>query len=752
MQFPVDQPAQDFFGDEAGGLDLWRYIDIVRRRWVLVTTILGVFLAAGILTFFLLPRRYSSVVTLQITRMLSLPTGYGALPWNEEVWDEGFYPTQHRLLRSRGLAERVVGSLRLNERRAFDPPRSRWWGSEKGTVSAGDDEIEVGRLAVRLLESLKVLPIPETHLVQVRFESPSADLAAEVANSLAEEFISWGREQQGEVVGEASKYLNQQIDALQEDLKERRTRMESFTEGQPVIVNEAGISIELQRLRSLNEDYVQALGESIRLQGEHVKLQSVSDELLAQRLSGGMVTRLKEQMLKLELDYASNLEIYKPEWPSMVDQRIRIQEGRTRLEETIQTIVKEARRDAAAEALASARRKDQLENEIDKVQQGVRSANSSALEYGNLEVEVETRRDLLDQLLRLRSEAELAVRLQSSKESNVRVVERALLPQDPVYPVLQIVLAWFAAMGFLVAGGCVVVLESTNQAIRTPEELERVLGVQVLGAVANYEDGEPKRNRRPRRRGSRTVDPEGGGIKTQALDLLAHSQPRHPLAEAYRSLASALLFSGGRSLKVAAVTSAEPGEGKTTTVCNLAITLTQLGRRVVVVDADLRRPRLDRVFGVRHRGGLVDYIKGDRELDAVISKTTVPGLDLLPAGPPPENPWGLLVSARMSEVIVALRQRYDFVLLDTPPLMAVSDSFFAGRIVDGVLLCFQAERIVPALAMTCVEQLQRREAHILGVTLNRVRPFGGNYYYAGLYYSAPGSSAYQEDVPKQVRS
>ncbi|MCP4656977.1 MAG: CpsD/CapB family tyrosine-protein kinase [bacterium] len=231
------------------------------------------------------------------------------------------------------------------------------------------------------------------------------------------------------------------------------------------------------------------------------------------------------------------------------------------------------------------------------------------------------------------------------------------------------------------------------------------------------------------------------------MELLPHHNPRLAICEAYRSLRTALLLSSAHELKVVTLTSAEPGEGKTVTTLNLGVVMAQLGRRVLIVDGDLRRPRLHKILDVPNRVGLVHYLTGQVEIEQLFLETLVPNLYICPAGPIPPNPSELLSSERMGACLTAGRQDFDIVLIDTPPVLPVADAIILGTQADGVVLCARSGVLLREDAVSCRERLKYEEPKILGTVLNRYRSRPSRYSKRSKYYGA-----YEEPAPAEETS
>jgi capsular exopolysaccharide synthesis family protein len=384
------------------------------------------------------------------------------------------------------------------------------------------------------------------------------------------------------------------------------------------------------------------------------------------------------------------------------------------------------------------RREQSLAGELNQTKSDAMSLNSAAVEYNNLKLEVSTRRQLLDEMLRRQSETEVASRVQGGRESNIRVVDEALVPGAPYLPSLRKDVTLGMVLGLVLGVGAIFLLEYLDRTIKSPDELERLLGLPVLAVIP--ETGEHGRSYGSRGYGygygygygarrskKRDKSANATPIPEPPIELIPHARPRLVVSEAYRALRTALLLSSAQELKLVAITSSESSEGKTSTASNLAVVMAQLGRRVVVVDGDLRKPRQHEIFRQPNRAGVVNYLTGSAKIEQMTLKTDIPNLWLVPSGPIPPNPSELLASTRMTEMLAALRASFDFVIVDTPPVLAVTDATLIGSMVDGMVLCLRARKVQREDARACRDRLLLNEVRILGTVLNRFRATQGSY-------------------------
>lgn len=706
----------------------------------------GLAVAFAVVQYLMTPKEYRATSLIQIERRVSVPLRGIEDAWLESWWNVEYYPTQYRLLQSRGLAERVVVNLGLDRDPEFNPG-----GATAGAraPTAADDDAAIGALAGRLLGGLEIVPLRNTQLVEVSFRSRSPELAARIANGVVDAYIDWGIETRASVAGKASTFFGQQIEALKQEISDKDAQLQAYGRRTDIVSLDPEANVTLRKLEALNQDYVQAVSERISREARMRELEGAAPDRAADLLDEELVRRQRGELSELEREYAAKLDNFKPEWPAMIELRSRIEQARANLGRVSADALARGREAARAEYQTALRREQSLAAALGQVKTENRELNSAAVEYSNLQIEISTKRQLLDELLRRQSETDVTSRLQATRESNVRVVDRALLPGGAFRPSLSRNLGLGIGAGLLAGVALVFLLHYMDRTLKTREEVERLLDLPVLAVVPDievaaaggrlarggygygygYGASDVGRGRFVRKRpggDSGAVDPAAAD-EVPRIELLPHLRPRLAISESYRSLRTALQLATAAELKAIAITSAVPGEGKTTTATNLAVVFAQLGRRVLLVDADLRKPRLSQVFGLASRAGLVHHLTHAAELEQIVAASAVPNLWVVPAGPVPPNPSELLASPRFGEFLGWARRSFDLVIFDTAPTLAVADALLVGAAVDGLVLCLRAGRVERRDARACVDRLRASEVRLLGALLNRARPVEGRY-------------------------
>jgi capsular exopolysaccharide synthesis family protein len=748
--------------------NLAEYVGMLRRHWKLAAVCCLLGLAGAGIHYAITPKAYQATTTIQIERRNLTPLGNGQNPWLENYWNMEFYPTQYELLQSRGLAERVVKSLDLMEDPTFNPGAGRErGGAAKGSAgaSAEGDEAVLGTLADQIRGGLSVEPVRSTQLVQVSFRASSPEFAAKAANAFAEAYIDMGVEDRFATAGKASTFLSSQIETLKQEIQDKETQLQAFSRRSDIVSMDPASNVTLKRLEGLNGQYIDAKKLRIEREAEYHESINGPKGSMSDTLSSGVVSDQRAQLLKLERDYDTRLKTYKPDFPDMVALKAEIEKTRQHLSQIVGEQVDKVRNNTLAGYQTALRQEQELEGELNNLKRQAIDQNSAAVEYTNLKVEIKTRRDLLDELLRKQSETEVAVRLQDTRQSNIRIIDKALVPGGPFQPSLRKDVSYGLVLGLLFGVSCIVLFEFLDRTVKSPEEIERKLGLPMLAVIQDLSEGgkaygyaaygygagetEGEKGRaRPGKAASAGgaggwLDNKKGGASggppPGQIELVPHERPRTLISESYRSLRTALLLSSARELKTIAVTSAVAGEGKTATASNLAVVLAQLGRQVLIVDCDLRKPRLHQVFRVSNRFGLVNQLTATAEPESVFLPTEVPNLWVTPSGPIPPNPSELLASDRMREWLRTLRARFDFVVLDTPPALAVTDATIVGLLADGVVLTLRSGKVTREEARLCRDRLRQAGIKILGAVLNRYRALQTGLGKRYKYYEAYGA-------------
>ena len=724
------------------------YWDIVVKRRRLILLALGLALAAAVAYTLLTRPIYKATAVLDVVRQRSNPIGFGA---NQDTGpDPDFLPSQIQLMQSREVAERVVRKLNLLADPDFNPKHYQHYRPNAQGVAKKPDEEDIIDAAIDVQGNIDAQIVRPTTLVSLNYDAPSARLAAAVANAVAEAYIDWNVESRYKMMGESSQFLAAQIEQAKAEVDAKEKELVVYSRQKDIVSSDPSVNTATQKLASVSADLATATADRVSKEAHYEEVRNTPADTLADVASGGALSQQRADLQKMERDYADKLNIYKPEWPAMQQLKAQIDDSRKSFNSMKTETANRAIDAARTEYLTALRREENLKSMAKSQRTEALATGNDAIEYRNLRVEIDTKRALLDNLLRQQGETEVVSRLRDESITAVRVVDRALPPGEPFKPSLKknLLIAAFAGIGIGV--GLAFLLSSLDRSLRTPEQVEQFLQLPALGvipAVAATGSGKPKRRGFLRRKSA-----DAAGDEKSAIDLLPYSEPRSLVAETYRAFRTALLLSRAGGVRSVVVTSSFPEEGKTATAVNLAVVLAQLGRRVLLVDADLHKPRVHEVFHVSNRVGLVSVLAENLEPSRAIVKTNHSGVFVVPAGPETPNPSGLLSSDAMQKFMELAATNFDYVVVDTPPVLLVSDTLVFAQQTDGVLLCVRGGLTPRDQVIRARDRIQRAGASILGVLINALEPEPGSYYYKPYTYEYGSERREAPEVPAEART
>jgi succinoglycan biosynthesis transport protein ExoP len=734
-------------------MDYWRMI--VRRRWIAITFAGAVILFTAIYSFVATPL-YKSKVTLliedQSSKMLSIDQAFAAD--TRIVQDMRNFNTQLKLLKSKSLALRVARKLNLVNQPnapAAERPKAnllsglkyvltlKWLTSGRsqqtppasgGTLNPPDP---YSGLADLLLARTAVTPVRDTKLVELTFISRSPEMGAEIANTLAEEFINFSVEQRYSSTRLASDFYTEQINRLQEDLGSRERELQRYGSEKDIGFLSDAESATVNTFASLSQAYDQAILARINAEAEYREISNLEGESLPQLITDPAVQQLKAEYTTLRTEYDEKSKTLKAEHPDM----IRIQ---ARLDSLRQEITKAA---GAAEARVKAAQQKEysIKAQLDRQKNDVTKMKNNAILYNSIKSEVESKRRLLNTLVERQSETQISAQISGLNASNISIVDRAEVPRVPFSPNRANNLLMALLIGLFGGVGLSFLFDYLDDTIKGPEEVENLVSLPSLGVVPFLPPEGLKKGRtyssylkRETSYGSEEAEKEHTLPEVKEVELINHLYPRFSISEDYRTLRTSILFSlAGRPPKSIVFTSAMTQEGKTATVVNLAVSFAQLQERVLVVETDLRKPRLHRLFKIRNVGGLTGYLTGKVPLKEVVQKTFIDNIWIIPSGPIPPNPVELLNSGKMKDMLAEVREVFDVILLDSPPVLAVIDPVIISSIVDSTVLVLHGGKTRRKPFLAAVEELRKAKANILGVVFNAADIAKEGGYYSKYY-------------------
>lgn len=690
---------------------------LVKRRWVALATFIGIVGAVALYNFTAIPI-YTAAVQILIERQTTRVLDQQASPGIYDYSNEEFYQTQYKLLEGRALARKVADKLKLQNNPYFAgifedlPPNA-----DEALRQRAEE-----RLVGALQGGVEVSPIRSSRLVNLKYHHTDPKFAAQVANAMAQCFIEQSLDFQFAAAQETSNWLQQKLTEARKKLEESETKLNRYKREQNIVTLEDKESITAQKLEQLNRDLVAATTH--RMETE-TRFKEVSQgRPIAQVLNNPLIQTLKTQEAKILAEQSELARKFGQEHPRMIQLANELSATRAKIGAEMSQVVQSIKNEYNMAKVQEENLKGALESQKSDTQ----DLSDRGIQYRVLLRDVETNRALYENMLK---SLKATTATESLPATNIRIVYPAAIPEVPVSPKKfnNIVLA--AIMGLILGMVAVLGLESLDTTLKTPEELESWLEVPNLALIPHLELA-------------------AGNPGEEISELVVHHGTQPLASEAYRAIRTSVLFSTpGHSPQVLLITSSLPVEGKSLTAANLATAMAKAEPGVLLVDADLRRPSLHHIFQLPSEPGLSNFLVGEIDELPLIS-TSIPNLSVITCGHIPPNPSELLGSARMRDFLNLAKDRFHRVIIDSPPLLSVTDGAILATQVEGVILVVKAETVPRKAAMDAKDKLVEVKAHLLGTVLNNVPiqrdSYYYNYYYRYYEYHTPqdGSSGHRQ--------
>jgi polysaccharide biosynthesis transport protein len=716
---------------------LWDYARVVyKRRWIALPACLLVFSGMTFNSMRETPM-YRSQVQLLIEKDAPTVATLDQMFQSQDGWyNDEFYQTQHRILQSRSLARKTLDAMHL-----LDAPRlgkgpeqhgrvsisGFLWGVVDSTVAlakrpftkeqpapvaqvepplAGENGAQSARIS-QFLAGLTIAPVRNTRLVEIRYSSTDPVFAADAANAIAAAYIQQNMDFKLNTSKEATGFLADRLKEQKNAVEASERALQEFKEKNGAVsIADGSSSISIQRLTDLNAALIKAKTERINKEALYNQLQSMQSagtiDTFPAVLANEYIQGLKSNLGQLQREHAQLSERYGENHPKLSESKMALQTAGAKLTSEIAKVVQGVH----SEYRSALAQEQSLQGALNAQKGEALSQNKMGVTYSVLQREADSNRQIYDSLLQQTKETGISG---ERRATNVRVVDPAEVPRVPISPNLRADMTFAVVAGLVLAIGLAFGFEYLDNRIKTPQELKAHLGIPFLGMVP-------------------TVSTE-----REPNPLLDNGVPPN-FAEAFKSVRTNVLFSSAEEgLRSIVITSAGPGEGKSLVASNLAVALAQAGQRVLLIDADMRRPRVHEIFGGEQEPGLSNVLSGNAKTSEAVRKSKTSGLWLLPAGHIPPNPAELLGSRRYTDFIASLSAHFDWVLLDSPPVMVVADSSIVANQSSGVVFVVRADHTSRHSVRAAVEQLEAANAHLIGSVLNSVDLVRNPYYYSAYY-------------------
>jgi capsular exopolysaccharide synthesis family protein len=745
--------------------DLWR---LVRKRKWLIIVIAVIVTSVVTIDVYRDKNIYQATATIEIGRDMTMFVRAGDLfLQGDDFYDSTVtgIKTSMLVLKSRPVLEGVVKKLKLDQNARFleGRRRSTWeaidalkgQGEEQpnqpaptlplsGDAAAGDesDPGEAKRLGpyVGVLSGgLNVEQVRDTRALKISFTHIDPQIAAAVANGVANDFMERTFKAKTEQFTYKSEWLDRATRELESKVEQAEQSLADYTRKHQIFSTDNNETLTTSKLSRLND-------QSLRAESDRILKQSLYEEVKAGRLAhlpeafnDPKMGEIQKKLNDLAVEFAQLDVKFGPDHPKVQEVRQQMSVLKAQVEESRKGLEDRLR----AEYERAVREEQALKAALERAKGEAVQQNQDAIQFNILKQNVDTAKSLYTDFLQRFNQSKIQV---AEQRKNIRIIEPAQVPGGPVGPqrMRAIMIGLFLS---LAAGiGLAFLLEYLDNTIKTVEDVNRYAQLPALSVIPVLGGG-PSRKMSGRKNGRAIGD--GKSTTSSVNKLVAQASPmvaldnRSSAAEAYRVLrTSVLLSTAGSAPKTILVTSGQPGEGKTTTVVNTAISLAQLGASVLIIDCDLRKPATHKVFGVDPTRGLSTYLSRNVPIEDLVHRLQIPNLSLLPCGPIPPNPAELISSEKMKSMVKMLAERYDHVLIDSPPLINVTDPVILSTLVDGVILVVHGGKSTRDVVRRARHELSSVGAKIFGVVLNNVdlRSEGYDNYYYYRYYSDYGHS------------
>ena len=715
------------------------YLLVLRKhQWLIMFFLLAVVSIVTIATFRMRPI-YEATARVEIDRENNNAMHFADSTQEDEYADlEDYIVTQSKILQSETLAMLTVRSMGLD--------RLPQYGGQPGKPVKAAAENSLVRPAAlgAFLGGLSIKRVPNTRLLDVTYESTDPALAARIVNAHINNFIEQNFRSKFEAATQASNWLTGQLNEMKikvENAEDARLAYER--ENQIWTIDEKN-DISTQKLADLNKQLTDAQADRINKEAVYQLAQSGNYDAIAAVRESQVIQDILKQQTTLTSEYADAVNQYGPKYPKV----LRIQAQIKDLDQLITREKVNIGNQVEADYRGARQRELLLQQALDQQKAQTNATAEKLVQYNILNREAEANKQLYDGMLQKLKEAGISAGLRSS---NIRIVDPALIPTGPSRPNKTRNIMLSILVGFIGGIGLALLREYLDNTVKTPDDIETLARLPSLAVVPALSSSSGKRSGRL----SKLLKTPVIASKEGRAELISHNMPQSQMSEAFRALRTSLLLSqADHQPQVILMTSALPREGKTTAAVNLAVTLAQLGDKTLLVDADLRKPGINRALSLvdgKH-AGLSSYLAGVSSLDLItVPHPAITNLAAIPTGPIPPNPADLLSSRRLTELIGELRSRYKFIVIDSPPIMAATDAVILSVLVDGVLMVVRSGETPKEAFVRTRDLLAGVKCHMLGVVLNAVDASSPDYYYSYRYYPYSYGGYGREDESRKSR-
>ena len=734
---PHSYPQLHLPSHESAISEYWRVFK--KRKWVVIACLATVFSVVAIASL-RMTKVYEASGTLVINKPDSSLNFQNVPTFSLDYYDPTELETEVKTLRSDLLALEVIRELNLDRRPEFGGQAFPSPSLDLAPDPLQSDPTRAAAAIGGFKSNLAVALSPNTRIIEVKYRSPDPQTAANVVNALMQTYIEDNRKQRFESTMAASDWLQKQLVDLQMKVETSQEKLVRYQREHEILGMDEKQNITTAKLDELNKALTAAESERMDKESFYRLVESGDPDAIAASaggLEGGgsqtasaLLDTLLAKQADLKIQTADLNTQFGPSYPKLAQLNNQLKE----IDSQIQAEMKKIANKVRGQYMTALGRENMLHDALEKQKQEANKLNESAIEYNMLKRDAETYRALYEGILEKLKEAGVSAGL---KSNNIHILDAAPAPGYPIEPNIPRNLGFAFMLGLASGVGLAFLLEGLDNSIRTTEQAHLISGLPSLGMIPLG-----SKSTRDGPNAKRLVI----ASSKEAVELVTQVRPQSQMAESYRALRTSLLLSNlGAPPKVIMVTSALPQEGKTTTSINCAVVLAQKGGRVLLIDADLRRPSIHKTLGMGPGSGLSNVLTGSTTLEQAIKRTPIlPNLFVLPAGTPPPDPAELLASSNMREKLDQLREQYDHIVIDTPPSLSVTDAVVLSPRADAVVLVIRSGHTTKQSLRRARDILAQVNAKVVGVLLNAVDLTSPDYYY---YYEYQGKYAryYRDD-------
>lgn len=685
---------------------LFDYIEVLRRRrWIVIAAFLGTLLSTGIFTFTATPI-YEASTIIQIEEKKGPTVSFSELPINLGLAQLDPLKTEAEIMKSRTIIGRVVEGVLPNE---------------------GDEQSTLQKRIEGLQRVIKAEPIKGTNLLRISLQNEDPERAAKILNRLSYEYIEQNLNVAKAEASQAKGFVEKQLETVKADLDNSQSDMERFKSREGVTILSEDMKTRVDRLSEVETKRVQVEMERKALEAILLSLESnKGSALTGTNMTNPAVAEFGRRLAELQVQRASLLNYHTEDHPSIIKINMAIKEAKLRLKEE------------AERALGDLRTKEKtLVGIIGGYEEEIKKLPQAEQELTNIMRTLTVSEGIYTFLLKKEKEAEIAM---ASEVGNIRVIDAAIPPEKPIKPNKTMNIILGAIVGLFLGIGLSFFIEYMDDTVKGRDETERRLALPVFGILPliGHKNGFLANKKRLAETQQRNIL------------LMAQERPRSYIMEAYRALRTNIqFFEMEKRNQVIIITSSIMGEGKSITAANLGSVFAMDGARTLIIDADLRRPMQHKIFNSPQEPGLTNILTGRLNWSEALFKPGLEALSLIPSGPIPPNPTELLGARKMDELLVSLKESFDIIIIDTPPVVGLTDAMVLGQKADGIFILIEVDKTPIKLALQARDSLKMVKANIAGSILNKVpmERDGYGYGYGYNYYNS-----YNEDGEEEKRA